>query len=718
MGDLVEKSSDEPAGSLDDGSSEMVGLVENSSDGKVKFDDSGLSSQLQVGLENLRLENSLTDVTLCVDGMEFPCHRVVLAAASNYFRFGMGDLVEKSSDEPAGSLDDGSSEMVGLVENSSDGKVKFDDSGLSSQLQVGLENLRLENSLTDVTLCVDGMEFPCHRVVLAAASNYFRAMFCNDLKEKHEDTIAIKGVDSETMKILLDYTYTSKVLITKQNVQRILEAASLFQFLRMVDACANFLTEVLHPDNCVGILRLADTHSLDTLRTQVQNFLIQNFPQVVTYEEFLDLPEDIFCNILKSDELSVTEEEQVFETVMSWVQSRENERLLLLPNILKHVRLPLLDPWYFVERVEGDESIRKCPEVFPLLQEARMYHLSGNEVDTVVPHILTVSVMLAGGKETQHDVWKYNASLNKWIQIEYLNTGRWRHKMAVLGGKVYVIGGFDGIQRQNSVETYDAFHNCWTEVDTVVPHILTVSVMLAGGKETQHDVWKYNASLNKWIQIEYLNTGRWRHKMAVLGGKVYVIGGFDGIQRQNSVETYDAFHNCWTEAAPLMLNVSSFAATSYKKKLYVIGGGPNGKLATDKTQCFDPSTNKWTLKSPMPIEAKCINAVTFKDHIYVVGGAMKALYSYSPGGDSWSLVTRFSHERASCGIAACSNKLFVTGGRDEKNEVIATVLCWDPAVQKLTEECVLPRGVSHHGSVTIRKSYTHIRRIVPGAVSV
>ncbi|RXM31465.1 hypothetical protein EOD39_6969 [Acipenser ruthenus] len=142
----------------------------------------------------------------------------------------------------------------------------------------------------------------------------------------------------------------------------------------MVDACANFLTEALHPDNSVGILQLADTHSRDTLRTRVQNFLIQNFPQVVTYEEILDLPEEIFCNILKSNELSVTEEEQV----MSWVQSRENERLSLLPHILKHVRLPLLDPWYFVERVEGDELIWKCPEVFPLLQDARMYHLSGN----------------------------------------------------------------------------------------------------------------------------------------------------------------------------------------------------------------------------------------------------------------------------------------------------------------------------------------------------
>ena len=73
------------------------------------------------------------------------------------------------------------------------------------------------------------------------------------------------------------------------------------------------------------------------------------------------------------------------------------------------------------------------------------------------------------------------------------------------------------------------------------------------------------------------------------------------------------------QAAPLHVHVSSFAATSHKKKLYVIGGGPNGKLATDKTQCYDPSTNKWVLKSAMPVEAKCINAVSFQDHIYVVG---------------------------------------------------------------------------------------------------
>ncbi|MBN3296866.1 KLHL6 protein, partial [Amia calva] len=595
----------------------------------------------------------------------------------------MGDSVERNTDEPLGSLEsDQLREAMGVLECSCEGRVKFDDSGLSSQLQRGLDSLRLENSLTDVTLHVADTEFPCHRVVLAAASNYFRAMFCNDLKEKYEERIHIKGVEAETMKILLDYTYTSKVLITKQNVQKILEAASLFQFLRMVDACANFLTEALLPDNCVGVLRLADTHSLGVLKTRVQNYIIQKFPQVVAYEEFLELPEDVFCSILQRDDLCVTEEEQVFETVMNWVRAQEAERLPLLPDILRHVRLPLVDPWYFVERVEGDELIRKCPEAFPLLQEARMYHLSGNEVisERTKPRV----------QEFQSEVFMIIGGCTKdekfVSEVTCLDPLR-RSRLEV--AKLPI----------TEMEA-ESENKKWVEFACIT---FRNEVYISGGKETQHEAWKYNASLNKWIQIEYLNTSRWRHKMAVLGGKVYVIGGFDGVQRLNSVETYDPFHNCWTEAAPLMLNVSSFSAASYKKQLYVIGGGPNGKLATDKTQCFDPTTNKWAFKSPMPIEAKCTNAVTFKDHIYVVG---------------WFHMDNFFPGKLTAKEIGCVNKIFITGGRDEKNEVIATVLCWDPESQKLTEECVLPRGVSHHSSVTLRKSYTHIRRIVPGAISV
>lgn len=54
-------------------------------------------------------------------------------------------------------------------------------------------------------------------------------MFCNGLRESHEERVEMKGLDSETMSVLLDYTYTSRAHLTHSNVQRILEAASQFQ---------------------------------------------------------------------------------------------------------------------------------------------------------------------------------------------------------------------------------------------------------------------------------------------------------------------------------------------------------------------------------------------------------------------------------------------------------------------------------------------------------
>lgn len=50
-----------------------------------------------------------------------------------------------------------------------------------------------------------------------------------------------------------------------------------------------------------------------------------------------------------------------------------------------------------------------------------------------------------------------------------------------------------------------------------------------------------------------------------------------------------------------------------------MGGGPNGKLATNSLQCYEAASDKWTLKSPMPVDAKCTNAVAFRDSIYIVG---------------------------------------------------------------------------------------------------
>lgn len=605
----------------------------------------------------------------------------------------MSDSLERTTDCPLPLLreelnPDGDS---GTVADASE--LCWEDEGLPVELQKGMETLRVNKELTDVILCVQGHDFPCHRAILAAASQYFRAMFCSGLKESHEECIEIKGLDSGTMRALLDYTYTSRAQLTHSNVQRILEASCQFQFLRVVDACSRFLSKSLQLESCIGILNLADNHALPDLKAKAEDYITFQFSQVVQQQDFLELPADSLETVLQRDDLDVTCEEFVFEALMRWVRTRQDQRCPLLARLLSHVRLPLLEPAYFVENVESDELVNQCRAAFPLLQETRNYHLCGREVvsERTKPrfrHTLSEVFLIIGG------CTKDERFIPTVTCLDPLRRSRLE------------------VARLPITEMEDESQNRkWVEFACVT---FRNEVYISGGKETQHEVWKYNGALDKWIQIEPLTTGRWRHKMAVLRGKVYVLGGFDGVQRLVNVEAYDPFHNRWTQVAPLAVGVSSFAAASFDKWIYVIGGGPNGKLATDKVQCWEPGTDNWELRAPIPVETKCTNAVTFKNCIYIVGGAMHAMYCYSPLSDSWSLVTRLG-ERASCAIAACNNKLFITGGRDNKNQVISTVMCWDVAREVLTEECVLPMGVSHHGSVTLMKSYTHIHKIAPAS---
>lgn len=150
--------------------------------------------------------------------------------------------------------------------------------------------------------------------------------------------------------------------------------------MRVVDACAGFLSKSLHLESCVGILNLAESHVLPGLKTRAQDYITSQFSQVIQQQDFLDLPAESLETILQRDNLDVKCEECVFEALMRWVRARQDERYPLLASLLSHVRLPLLEPAYFVEKVESDELIRSCSEAFPLLQEARSYHLSGKEV--------------------------------------------------------------------------------------------------------------------------------------------------------------------------------------------------------------------------------------------------------------------------------------------------------------------------------------------------
>ena len=71
----------------------------------------------------------------------------------------------------------------------------------------------MKGVLTDVTLTCDGKEFRAHKVFLAAASDYFSAMFTVGMLETDMDCAEIQGVDAVALELLVDYCYTGEYLL-------------------------------------------------------------------------------------------------------------------------------------------------------------------------------------------------------------------------------------------------------------------------------------------------------------------------------------------------------------------------------------------------------------------------------------------------------------------------------------------------------------------------
>lgn len=86
----------------------------------------------------------------------------------------MSDSLEKTTDCPLPLLGDESSPNEERENPAGASEICWEDGGLPVELQRGMETLRLNRELTDVILSVEGHDFPCHRALLAAASQYFR----------------------------------------------------------------------------------------------------------------------------------------------------------------------------------------------------------------------------------------------------------------------------------------------------------------------------------------------------------------------------------------------------------------------------------------------------------------------------------------------------------------------------------------------------------------
>ena len=382
----------------------------------------------------------------------------------------------------------------------------------------GLASLRAEKKLCDVVIETDdGVQFNAHKALLASCSPYFRAMFCGEMEESKKQTIRIRDIPSPTMAAILDYCYTASLEIDEESVQYILPAASLLQLSWVREVCCEYMKSQLSSTNCLGIRAFADTHHCKELCETADTFAQQHYLEVLEGEEFLELDSEHLIELLQSEELNVHSEEQVYESLMTWIKHDVTNRLRHLPSALKHVRLPLVDRNYLVSKISPEPLIRQNVASRDLVDEAKDYlllpeqraHLSGPRTRPRKPMKSNEVLFAVGGwcnGDAINMVEHYNVLTDEWKQVANMNKKRCGVGVAVLNNFIYAIGGHDGNSYLNSVERYDP----------------------------RTDYWSSN--------VAPTSVCRTSVGVAVLNGQIYAVGGQDGISCLNVVERYELLY--------------------------------------------------------------------------------------------------------------------------------------------------------------------------------
>ncbi|XP_066287650.1 kelch-like protein 12 [Branchiostoma lanceolatum] len=214
--------------------------------------------------------------------------------------------------------------------------------------------------LQDVVLEVEGRRFPCHRLVLSAASPYFRAMFTSDMAESRQKTVVLQGLDAGMFGEILSYIYSGTLHVSLDKVQPLYQAADLLQLDYVRDTCSSYMAMNVERSTCVELYKFADLFSLDIVQNRCLQWIARHFTEVASSEEFCSLSVNQLTEIISRDELDVKEETTVWEAVVKWVQHCREDRLHHLPIIFPHIRFNLLTPYNMVAILDH-ALVRKDP---------------------------------------------------------------------------------------------------------------------------------------------------------------------------------------------------------------------------------------------------------------------------------------------------------------------------------------------------------------------
>ncbi|XP_027226224.2 BTB/POZ domain-containing protein 9 [Penaeus vannamei] len=214
----------------------------------------------------------------------------------------------------------------------------------SSNLAHDIGALYLNDEYSDVTLQVNGQTFHAHKVILAARSQYFRALLFGGLRESHQTEVEIKDTNLTAFKVLLKYIYTGWVSLNSEKEETVLDILGLahqYGFEDLESAICDYLKDTLCILNICVIYDMASLYNLSNLKAVCEDFMDKNALSILNHESFYSLSPTALKAIISRDSFCALEV-HIFQGVHEWVERNSDLSQEQIQDILSQIRLPLI----------------------------------------------------------------------------------------------------------------------------------------------------------------------------------------------------------------------------------------------------------------------------------------------------------------------------------------------------------------------------------------
>ena len=535
----------------------------------------------------------------------------------------------------------------------------------------------------DITLVAkEGKQFQVHRNVLLQASPFFEKLLSSDMKESNERVIRLPTITHPQMADILQFIYNGSVQITSQeNAEKLIETADFLLLTNLKTIAGKYLEQHMTAETCISMNYLAERYSCEELVASTRKFINSNFITVTASEEFLNLPSNEVEKWISSDEIVIDAEENVFETVLRWIDHDKSERSGKFSELFSHVRLTCVSRDYLLSHVVLNDLMKENADCLDSVTGALEWFDRPTDCDVPRPHpprkALTINVIVIADCIRDLQPCIYLPATDEWYILPATNRQlRLGGICATIscGGKLFYIAraAREGARsdrvmaaaltsnNETGSECYDPDSNQWSPVSWAnnlsfradEPLVVKNNIcFFIKGDFRSTDLWIYSLDSDSWTPLANWIDRAFFCAVAV-DSYIYVLGGnlWSSGEVLSECARFDTVKNQWQKIAPLNEARRNAFGAFKNEKIFIAGGENSDFLRT--CEVYNLLTDEWQFIASLRLGRTWGSMVLADETFYVVGGFMRNLENslevecYNHESDEWNVKATVPVNRA------------------------------------------------------------------------